>query len=154
MTRSTEARFWQVLGLLLGMAGVVILSYEVFEFGLASILPTAMRLGMTGGVMVVGGTACFVAGRALQVEETVLTPGESTLWLVLGWVASLSGAVVVGLSFTQRSLLGMDRLAMLLAGALALVAGLVCLLGQRVMTHMRGMYVSKVAEEKIRAAGA
>ncbi|HEU5453217.1 MAG TPA: hypothetical protein VFU76_14580 [Terriglobales bacterium] len=154
MIRSSEARFWQVVGLIAGMAGVATLGYVMYKFGLASINPVALHFGMAGAFVILAATACFVAGRALQVEETVLTPGESVLWAVLGIVAVVSGVAAVVVSFTQPSLFSVDRFSMQLAGAFAVMAGVICLLGHRVMVHMRGMYTGAEPVEKSRAASA
>lgn len=154
MTRSAEARFWQVAGLLIGMAGGVMLIYATVKFGLASINPTALSLGLTASFLILSGAACFISGRALHVEETVLTRGEAWLWGVLAIICCLSGAVVVGFTFTQHQLLVMDRLAMGLAGAFAVMMGVICLLGQRVMSRMHDLIATQRPQDQGKVARA
>lgn len=154
MTRSAEATFWQAVGLLLAMAGITLLGYATFEFGLASINPAALRIGLAASFLILGGAACFVSGRALHVQETKLTAGEARLWSALAVICCVSGAAVVVFTFTQHTLLVMDRLAMGLAGGFAVMMGVICLLGQRVMSHMETMVEIQEREEKAHAANA
>lgn len=154
MTRSSEARLWQVVGLIFGMAGVAALGYLMFKFGLASINTTALHLGVATAFVILAATACFVAGRALQVEETALTPGESVLWAALGIVAVICGGSAVAVSFRDQALFSADRFTMQLAGAFAVMAGVICLLGHRLMVHMRGMYTGEEPIEKSKSASA
>lgn len=154
MIRSSEARFWQVVGLVAGMAGVAWLGYLMYKFGPATINPRALHFGVAAAFMILAAMASFVAGRALQVEETVLTPGESILWAVLGIVAVVCGVAAMIVSFLEPTLFSVDRFAMQLAGAFAVMAGVICLLGHRVMVHMRGMYTGAEPVEKSRAASA
>lgn len=148
MSRPSEARFWQVAGLLAGMAGVVLVGWVTYRFGLASINPTALAQGLAAGFILLTAVACFVAGRALQVEETVLTPGESVLWALLAIVATVSGAAALIFTATKHSLFSIDRFVMGLAGGFSMIMGVICLLGHRVMAHMRGMYTGEEEVQK------
>lgn len=147
MTRPAEARFWQVVGLLVGMAGGVILIYATVKFGLASINPSALSMGLTASFLILSGAAAFLCGRSLHVKETKLTPGEARLWAVLAIICLVSGGVVVGFTFNLHKLLVLDRLAMGLAGAFAVMMGVICLLGQRVMSRMHDLIGTEESQE-------
>ena len=95
MSRTSEARFWQAIGLVVGVAGALLLAYTFGRYGPASIDHTALQYGMTSGFMMLAGAAAFVAGRAFHVEEVGLTWHESALWNLLSAVCILGGIAIV-----------------------------------------------------------
>ena len=135
MTRTSEARFWQAIGAAVGIAGGFLLAYDMGRFGLASIDSKALLYGMVASFLILAGGACYIAGRALHVEDTPLTSQEAGLWKTLATVCIVAGAVVVIGALRQNSEI-LDRLAMCSAGAFSLMFGVLCLVGQRVMIHM------------------
>lgn len=153
MTRTAEARFWQAIGAIIGITGGGLLGYAFAKYGLASIEPKALMLGIGGSFTILCGGACYIAGRALHVEETILTPTEAFLWKTLALVCLAAGAVVVVFAWRQHDALLLDRLAMGLAGAFSMMFGIVCLMGERVMSHMHDALVAN-KEDKTAAARA
>lgn len=152
MTRTAEARFWQGVGAIIGIAGGGFLGYAAGKYGLASIEPKALMLGIGGSFAILCGGACYVAGRALHVEETTLTSREAFLWKALALVCVVAGSVVVVFAWRQHGSLLLDRLATGLAGAFSIMFGVVCLVGERVMSHMHDvLVVSKPNEKAARA---
>ena len=141
MTRSSEARLWQALGEIFGVVGGLLLAYTFGRYGLASIDHTALEYGMAASFFMMAGVAEFLAGRALHVEETVLTPRESSLWNLLSAVCIIGGAAVVIFAKLQHGAMILDRLATGMAGAFAIMIGVLCLVGQRVMSHMHDALV-------------
>ncbi|MBZ5628248.1 MAG: hypothetical protein LAO06_05210 [Acidobacteriia bacterium] len=141
MTRSSEARLWQALGAIFGVVGGLLLAYTFGRYGLASIDHTALEYGMAASFFMMAGVAEFLAGRALHVEETVLTPRESSLWNLLSAVCIIGGAAVVIFAKLQHGAMILDRLATGMAGAFAIMIGVLCLVGQRVMSHMHDALV-------------
>lgn len=136
MTRTAEARFWQGAGAAIGIAGGFLMAYSLGRYGLASIDPAALMYGMAASFMMLCGGACYIAGRALHVEETALTSREASLWKTLATVCIVAGGVVVISAWRQHSSLLLDRIATGLAGAFSVMFGVLCLVGERVMSHM------------------
>ncbi len=151
MTRASEARFWQGVGAFIGIAGGAVLGYAFGKYGPASIEPRALVMGLAGSFTILAGGACYIAGRALHVEETTLTATEAFLWKTLAMVCLVAGAAVIAFTSRQHEVLLLDRLAMGLAGAFSMMFGVVCLTGERVMSHMHdALVVTKTSK----AAGA
>ena len=151
MSRTSEARFWQAVGALITFTGVCVLVWAFSKYGVASIEPRALMQGLASSFTMLAGMIMFLSGRALHVEESSLTRFEAKLWTSLAIASLISGAIVVGYTFTLHRILIMDRLAMGAAGSFAMMLGVVCLLGERVMSHMHDAILPK---EQSRAAGA
>jgi len=150
MTRSAEARLWQALGVFVGGLGALLLAYTFGRYGLASLDHAALEYGIASSFIMMAGTAAFLAGRALHVEETHLTRKESRLWNLLSAVCLVGGAAIVIFAKVQHSASIVDRLAMGIAGSFFLMIGVLCLVGQRVMSRMHDAWVlSKEEREKI-----
>jgi hypothetical protein len=150
MKRSAEARSWQAVGLVVGVAGGLLLAYTFGRYGLASLDHAALEYGIASSFLMMGGAAAFVAGRALHVEETHLTRKESWLWNLLAAVCLVGGAAIVIFTKVQHSASIADQLAMGIAGAFFMMIGVLCLVGQRVMSHMHDAWVLSAEErEKI-----
>lgn len=141
MSRTTEARFWQAIGLVGGVFGGLLLAYTFGRYGLASVDHTALNYGMASGFIMLAGGAAFLAGRALHVEEVGLASRESTLWNLLSGVCIIGGMAVVLFAWAQHHALMLDRMATGMGGAFATLLGIMCLVGQRVMSHMHDALV-------------
>ena len=152
MTIRAEARFWQAVGALVTVAGGGVLGYALAKSGLEFIRLRAFFIGLAGSFLMLAGGACFIAGRALHVADTVLTRSESVLWKVLAAVCLVGGPVVLVLAWREGNDLVLDRLATGLAGAFAMMFGMLCLLGERVMSHMRDALVA--TQKNTKRAGA
>jgi hypothetical protein len=148
MTRTAEARFWQGVGAIIGVAGGAVLGYALGKYGPASIEPRALIMGIAGSFGMLTGGACYIAGRALHVEETALTSTEAVLWKILAAVCLVAGATVVAFTWRQHTVLLLDRLAMGLAGAFSMTFGVICLMGQRVMSHMHDALVAGKKDQR------
>ncbi|MGH9523411.1 MAG: hypothetical protein ACRD3E_12865 [Terriglobales bacterium] len=140
MSRSSEARFWQAIGAVSALVGGLILAYDFERYGLASIEPKALAIGAAASFILLAAGACYIAGRALHVGETVLTAREASLWKALAAVCLIAGSAVIVIAWRQHGLL-LDRVTMGLAGAFSIMFGLLCLTGQRVMSHMHDALV-------------
>ena len=150
MKRAAEARLWQVVGIAVGVGGGLLLAYTFGRFGLASLSHTALEYGMASSFIIMAGAAAFLAGRALHVEQTHLTAKESWLWLLLAAVCLAGGAKIVIFTKVQHAASIIDRLAMGIAGAFFMMIGVLCLVGQRVMSRMHDAWVLSAEErEKI-----
>ncbi len=147
MSRASEARFWQTIGVVLGVLGGLLMAYTFGRYGPASINHTALEYGMASSFTMMAGAAAFVAGRALHVEEVGLTARESALWIILAAVCFFGGTITVIFAKLAYNTLILDRLATGLAGAFAMMFGTLCLVGQRVMSHMHDALVAHKSEK-------
>ncbi len=152
MTRSSEARFWQGFGAAVGILGGFLFAYTLGRYGLASIDHKALQYGIAASFILLAGATAFLAGRALYVGATELTAREGLLWVLLAGVCIIGGAATVIFAKMQHQALILDRLATGLGGAFCMIFGLMCLLSQRIMSHMQDALVHK--EEKAKTAGA
>jgi uncharacterized membrane protein YhaH (DUF805 family) len=133
-----------------GVLGGLLLAYTYGRYGFASLDHAALKYGIASSFMMMAGAAAFLAGRALQVEETHLTRKESWLWILLAAVCLIGGAAVVIFTKMQQNVSIVDRLAMGIAGAFFMMIGVLCLVGQRVMSRMHDAWVlSKEERERI-----
>ncbi len=139
MRRTAEARAWQTVGIIVGIAGFGLLAYEFAAKGFAAVDWRSLRDGIAASFLILAGTACVLAGRSMYVEETKLTSTESTLWKTLAFVSMVGGVALIGWTWSQHHLFAIDRLIMGLAGGFGLMFGTLCLLGQRVMAHMHDL---------------
>ena len=149
MKRSSEARLWQAVGVVVGLLGGLLLAYTYGRYGLASLDHAALKYCLASSFLIMAGAAEFLAGRALHVEETHLTRKESWLWNVLAAVCLIGGATIVIFARSQHGASIVDKLAMGIAGAFFMMVGVLCLVGQRVMSHMHDAWVLS-AEERAR----
>jgi hypothetical protein len=149
MNRTLEARFWQTLGLAVGVFGGLLLAYTSGRYGLASIDHRAIHYGMASGFIQLAGAAAFLAGRALHVEEVGLTSRESLLWNLLSAVCIIGGLAIVMFAWAQHRAMVLDRMATGLGGAFAIMLGILCLVGQRVMSHIQDAVVER-SEQRVR----
>ena len=148
MSRPWEARLWQALGLFVGVLGGLLLAYTFGRYGLASLDHSALKYGIASSFIMMAGAAAFLAGRALHVEATHLTPRESALWNALSAVCLIGGAAIVIFARGQHSASIVDQLAMGIAGAFFMMIGVLCLVGQRVMSHMHDAWVLSAEERE------
>lgn len=154
MSRGGEARFWQAVGVVVGVGGGLLLAYDFAVYGLTSINYRALEFGMMASFFMLAGAAAFMAGRALHVEETHLTKLEAVLWNLLAAVCLVGGAITVVFAKLLQHNMILDRIAIGLAGGFAMMLGVLALVGERIMTHMHDVLVLKKTEEKSTAAHA
>ena len=121
--------------------GGLLLAYTFGRYGLTSLDLRALVYGITSSFLMMAGAAAFLAGRALHVEETHLTRKESWLWNLLSAVCLVGGAAIVIFTKGQQGASIVDKLAMGMAGAFFMMVGVLCLVGQRVMSHMHDSWV-------------
>ena len=150
MSRTSEARLLQAIGLAVGVFGGLLLAYTFGRYGLASIDHRALNYGMAAGFIMLAGAAAFLAGRTLHVEEMGLTSRESWLWNLLSAVCIIGGSGIVAFAWSQHRMMVLDRMATGLGGAFATMLGILCLVGQRVMSHMQEALVVERSEQRVR----
>jgi hypothetical protein len=148
MRRAKEARLWQVIGLPMGILGGLLLAYTYGRYGMASLNHTALEYEIASSFIIMAGTAVVLAGRVLHVEHTHLTKKESMLWQILATVCIVGGGVIVVFAKVAPFNNIIDKLATGVAGASFLLIGVMCLMGQRVMSHMHDAWVLSAEERE------
>ncbi len=152
MRRAKEARLWQFVGLPIGVLGGLLLAYTYGRYGLASLNHTALEYEIAASFIIMTGSAIVLAGRILHVEHTHLSKKESMLWQILATVCIVGGGLTVVFAKLAPFNNIIDKLATGVAGAAFLLIGVMCLIGQRVMSHMHDAWVLSAEErEKLEA---
>ncbi len=148
MRRAKEARLLQAVGLPVGIVGGLLLAYTYGRYGLASLSHSALEYEIAASFIIMAGAAVVLAGRVLHVEHTHLTKKESKLWQILAAVCMVGGAIIVGFVKLAPFNNIIDKLATGVAGASFLLIGIMCLMGQRVMSHMHDAWVLSADERE------
>ncbi len=154
MTLNQEARFWQTAGAFSALGGGFLLVHVVSRYGVTSIEPEAIQDALAGSFMVLAGALGFLTGRGLHAQDEGMTRLESVLLRLLAAVAIVLGALSIlmakmdlivlrgtgGISFSRHAgMLLLDRLVIGFGGAFAIMLGVICLLGQRLMSYMQAL---------------
>ena len=154
MTIRSEGLFWQAVGAMGVFGGAFLLVHTITRYGLTSVEPHAILLGLASSFLMMAGALGYLTGRGLNAQQSGMKRLESILWRVFAGVAIFGGiATVVGTKLNLHILL-LDRLVMGFAGAFAIMLGLICLLGQRLMAHMHALGTQAAPEVKAQAAEA
>jgi len=141
MRRAKEARLCQCIGLPVGVLGGLLLAYTYGRYGMASLNHTSLEYEIASSFIIMAGAAVVLAGRVLHVEHTHLTKKESMLWQVLAIVCMVGGGIIVVFAKFAPFNNIIDKLATGVAGASFLLIGVMCLMGQRIMSHMHDAWV-------------
>ncbi len=169
MTLNTEARFWQAVGGPAALGGGFLLVHAVSRYGPTSVEPAAIQYGLAGSFIVLAGVLGFLTGRGLHAEREGMSKLESVLWLILAAVGIVLGALTIlmakldlivlrgpsGVSFSRHAgMLLLDRLVIGFGGAFAIMLGVICLLGQRLMSHMQALHGQEEQAAEVKSATA
>ena len=141
MSAIKEGQLWQAAGLASILGGSAFLLRVMLVYGVTTVDHSSLSLGLAASFMMLAGGAAFVSGRVLVATAAGAGSCERKLWKLLAAVGIGAGAVTVYLTHRQslvHPLPSLDQLALGLAGSFVLVAGLLALLGQRVMRHLGG----------------
>ncbi len=141
MNAIKEGQLLQAGGLASILGGGAFLLRVVMLYGITVVDLSSLSLGLAASFMMLAGIAALVSGRALL--AIAAGPGrlELGLWRLLAGVGMGAGAATIYLAYRQsllRPLPSLDELAMALSGSFMLMAGILALLGQRVMRYLGG----------------
>ncbi|MGZ4811364.1 MAG: hypothetical protein ACXVZJ_08035 [Terriglobales bacterium] len=125
----------------------MLLAYTFGRYGFASLDRTAMEYNIVSSFSMMAGAAAFLAGRSLNVQATHLTRTESRLWVAMATVCLIGGLTIVIATKLQLGTALVDEVTMGVGGAFFIMLGVLCLVGQRVMSHMHDAWVL-TAEER------
>jgi p-aminobenzoyl-glutamate transporter AbgT len=136
-----EARIWQTIGIVAWAAGAGMLAVLMKENGLIRVTDTAvLSTGIAASFMMLAGIAGTVFGRVMNALRDGYNPSEARLWHTLASVCCSCGAfsvLYIAVGHWNKPL-SLTSLTVGLAGSFLVMAGVICLLGNRVMGHTSG----------------
>ena len=138
MTAEQEARIWQTIGILSWIVGAIMLGIVVKENGVVRVQNAAMlSAALAASFMMLAGIAGTVFGRAMYAVHQGYDLLEARLWHTFAMVCCGCGTLAilyVAYASWDRTI-SLTRLTVGLAGSFLIMAGIICLLGNRVMHH-------------------
>lgn len=133
-----EARIWQTIGIISWGVGAITLGYVVLQNGVVRVQDTTMlSAGLAASFMMLAGIAGTVFGRAMYAVLRGYDDLEARLWHTFAMVCCGCGALAVfyiAYASWDRAVT-LTHLAIGLAGSFLIMAGILCLLGNRLMRH-------------------
>ena len=157
MAAEQEARIWQTIGIIAWGVGAITLGFVAKENGVIRIQDTAMlSAGLAASFMMLAGIAGTVFGRAMYAVHQGYNAGEARLWHTFAMVCCGCGAVAViyAAYASWEKAHSLTNITVGLAGSFLIMAGIICLLGNRVMHHASQKHGSISSGETAKAAGA
>ncbi|HVP42786.1 MAG TPA: hypothetical protein VMS96_05110 [Terriglobales bacterium] len=136
MQLEQEARIWQTIGIVAWAAGAGMLLVLMKQNGVVRVTDTAtLSTGIAASFMMLAGIAGTVFGRVMQALTAGYDAVEARLWHLLATLCCACGAFAVLYEAVDKwnSPVSLTALTVGLAGAFLIMAGVVCLLGNRVM---------------------
>ncbi len=133
-----EARIWQTIGIVAWAAGAGMLAVLMKQNGLVRVTDTVMlSTGIAASFMMLAGIAGTVFGRVMYAVHAGYDESEARLWHLFATVCCACGAfavLYVAIGHWNQPL-SLTALTVGLAGSFLVMAGVICLLGNRVMHH-------------------
>ena len=133
-----EARLWQTIGIVAWAAGAGMLAVLMKQNGVIRVNDMAiLSTGIAASFVMLAGIAGTVFGRVMNALRDGYDASEARLWHTLASVCCSCGAFAVlyiAASHWNKPL-SLTSLTVGLAGAFLVMAGVICLLGNRVMSH-------------------
>ena len=133
-----EARIWQTIGIVSWAGGAGMLLVLMKQNGVVRVTDTTvLSTGIAASFMMLAGIAGTVFGRVLHALSEGYDAEEARLWHLFATVCCACGAFAVlftAISHWNRAP-SLTALTVGLAGAFLVMAGVICLLGNRVMHH-------------------
>ena len=143
MQLEQEARVWQTIGIVSWAAGAGMLLVLAKENGVVRVTDTStLSTGVTASFMMLAGIAGTVFGRVMHSVLEGYDALEARLWHLFSTVCCACGAysvVYIAIGHWNRPL-SLTSLTVGLAGAFLIMAGVICLLGNRVMHRATEKY--------------
>ena len=139
MNAAKEAGIWQAIGLASCLGGAAFLARVISVYGVATIDPSSLSLGLAASFMMLAGAAAFLAGRVMAAIIIGARSLELFTWKVVAGAAILAGMAKLYLVYRvslANPLPALDHLAVGLGGSFVLMVGIMALLAQRLMRQM------------------
>ena len=152
-----EARLWQTIGIVAWAAGAGMLLVLMKQNGVVRVADTVtLSTGLAASFMMLAGIAGTVFGRVMYAVHEGYDPLEARLWHLFSSVCCSCGAfavIYIALGHWNKPL-SLTSLTVGLAGSFLIMAGVICLLGNRVMHQASQKHASVAANGPTKAAGA
>ena len=153
MSVDQEARIWQTIGIAAWAAGAGMLLVLIKENGVVRVTDiTMLSTGLAASFMMLAGIAGTVFGRVMHAAKEGYDAGEARLWHLFATVCCSCGAFAVFYIVVGSKTPTLTSLTVGLAGAFLIMAGVICLLGNRVMHH--ASVKQEAGSQAAKAAGA
>lgn len=132
---------WRAAGCLSSLIAIGFFVWcQIQYYETAEMLHGPLRAGTAGAFCLLAGICCFVAARMLGVLAGIPEGARAAAWKTFTYASIPLGALIIGVE-RLRSLnvhpLTANMRAVYIAGAFVLMAGLVGLVGERVVAHAR-----------------
>jgi len=150
MQLEQEGRIWQTIGIISWAAGSGMLALLFKQNGVIRVVDLGvLSAGLTASFLMLAGIAGTVFGRAILAVFHGYQAREARLWRLFALVCCACGTMAVLFTAHQTSVdksLSLTRVTVGLAGAFLIMAGIICLLGNRVMARATQQFVASHAE--------
>ena len=141
MTEPKEARLWLVLGFSFIVGGGVPLALDIQNFTRTRMLDAeGLKIGVWCSFVMLAGLAAVVAWRIFRNMEHPPSDNGAIVWRLLTWGMPI-GAFIVEWEWSRTLSIPvtLNQKAMLLGGGFIFMAGLLAVISQRVVHHMRDL---------------
>ena len=140
MTEPKESRLWLVVGCAFTVGGAVLLGADFQNWLRTRHLDAeGFKIGIFCSIVLLAGLTCLLAWRIFRnLEHPALDHGR-ILWLLLARIGTPAGAILVEYEWgkTLSVPTTFNQKAALMAGGFIFIAGLLSLIGERVIYHIR-----------------
>lgn len=142
MDAARERTLWRAAGCLASLIAIGFFVWCQFQYyDRADMLHGPLWVGAAGAFCLLAGICCFVAARILGAMDRTPEGARAAVWKTFTYGSIPLGVLIVAVE-RLRSMhfhpITSNMKAVYIAGAFVLMAGIVGLVGERVVTHMRG----------------
>ena len=157
MQLEQDARVWQTIGIIAWAAGSGMLLMLFRQNGVVRIRDlNTLSGGLAASFLMLAGIAGTVFGRVMAAVLHGYQDREARLWRLFALVCTSCGtlAVLYAAVQTWSETVSLTHMTIGLAGAFLIMAGVICLLGNRVMHHATQRFADGGVQNQVKAAGA
>jgi hypothetical protein len=140
MTEPKESRLWALLGSTFTLGGAFFLAVDFQNWLRTKHLDAeGFKIGVFFSLIVLAGLIALLAWRIFRNLETPPLDHGRILWVLLARIGTPAGAILVEYEWgkTMSIPTTFNEKAVLMAGGFIFIAGLLSLMGERVIHHIR-----------------
>ena len=140
MTEPKESRLWLVLGSAFVVGGGILLAIDIQNWFRSHQLDAeGFKIGVFCSLVVLAGIICLLGWRIFRNMEHPPLDHARILWLLLARIGTPGGAILVEYEWgkTMSIPTTFNEKAVLMAGGFIFLAGLLSLMGERVIAHIK-----------------